>query len=212
MTVSRSAKDIRSRAIRAIRARPTRYRVWINSPTARTRRFAKWSISSAWSCVLFRRMTSRIVETKSSFVKIGLAFSCEKPMRWLNLYRPTSDKSYRSKLKNIAEIKLRALSTVAKSPGRTRLYTSRKPSSEFELASFSNVAWINFTSGSVSISLNCSRISSFEDKPNTRISAVTGMRRLRSIFTPITPAASVSNSNQAPRLGIIFAPYKFFPR
>ena len=41
---------------------------------------------------------------------------------------------------------------------------------------------------------------------NARNNAVTGVFLLRSILTLITPSGSVSNSSQAPLLGITFAP------
>jgi len=60
-------------------------------------------------------------------------------------------------------------------------------------------------SGSLSTAVNSAAISSFDEKPIARSSVVTVSLRLRSTFTERTSLFEVSNSSQAPRLGMSFA-------
>ena len=57
MTVSMSTEDMRSLMARSMRSRPTRYWFSISSPTERTRRLPRWSMSSI-SPLPSRRSTS----------------------------------------------------------------------------------------------------------------------------------------------------------
>src|SRR5207245_6374555 len=50
---SGSTMDMRSRTTRSMRNRPTRNCCWMSSPTARTRRLPRWSMSSALPLPLF---------------------------------------------------------------------------------------------------------------------------------------------------------------
>ncbi len=95
---------IRSRTTRSIRARPSLTWFWISSPTVRSRRLPKWSMSSVSitmdrsprvcssspACSLTRYS---IVETMSSSVSVPCRIGRSRPSLRLTLYRPTLARS-----------------------------------------------------------------------------------------------------------------------
>ena len=93
ITVSMSTDPIRSRIARSMRNNPSRYWFSISSPTDRTRRLPRLSMS-------------RTVSGASS------------PSRMFIFTRPTADKSYRSPSKNKPRNSASAVSGVGGSPGR----------------------------------------------------------------------------------------------
>ena len=70
---------------------------------------------------------------------------------------------------------------------------------------------MNWCSGSLSTSLKSSVISASVILPKALSNMVTGLFRLRSTFTDITSLGLVSNSIQAPRLGISLADARGLP-
>src|SRR3989304_2875701 len=61
---------MRSRTTRSIRRRPMRNWFWISSPTARTRRVPRWSISSGSPTPLVRRVIWRGLPRAHALVEV----------------------------------------------------------------------------------------------------------------------------------------------
>ena len=126
VTVAASQMVIRSLMIRSIRISPIRNWFWRSSPTARTRRLPRWSMSSDSPWPLLSEISLRTMETKSwlSSTRRSLsrarsrASSSGMPRFLSSLKRPTLLRSKRRGLKKSELSRLRAFSTVGGSPGR----------------------------------------------------------------------------------------------
>ena len=93
MTVSISTEDIRSRIARSMRSRPTRYWFSISSPTERTRRLPRWSMSSI-SPRPSRRSTSALMQAMmSSLRSVRTVSSASRSRRMFIFTRPTAERS-----------------------------------------------------------------------------------------------------------------------
>ena len=217
-----SSVDILSLMILSMRIKPTRNLFCSNSDKVLTLRFPKWSTWSALALgLLFNLITSFTTSARSSIFKILFSFPISFVSSFLAgaklvkrcqvFHRPTFERSYRSKLKNILKIKSWAVSGVTKSPGRNLLYISTNASFWSLQVSLFSVSFIYCTSP-VSTSLNSFSIFSILSKPKAINKVVAGTFLFLFILTPIKPDSSVSNSSQAPLFGIIFAPKKFLPR
>ena len=94
ISASVSAWPRRSLTAFSIRARPERYWFSASSPTQRTRRLPRWSMSSTSPRPL--RSSTRILTTSrmSSFDSVIAPSGASRPTRALNFIRPTRDRSY----------------------------------------------------------------------------------------------------------------------
>ena len=160
VTVAASVMVMRSLMIRSMRIRPMRNWFCSSSPTARTRRLPRWSMSSASPVPLLSAISLRMIETKSwlsstrrsrSWAR-SRASSSGTPRFLSSLKRPTLERSKRRPLKNSELSRLRAFSTVGGSPGRILRYSSISASSTLVVVSFSSVAAMYWCSGSTSCS------------------------------------------------------------
>ncbi|MCY1351056.1 hypothetical protein D9M69_373100 [compost metagenome] len=90
---SLSAMDRRSLTARSTRTRPTRNWFSAISPTQRTRRLPRWSMSSTMPLPL--RMSTRVLRTStmSSLLSTPEPSISVRPIRRLNFMRPTADRS-----------------------------------------------------------------------------------------------------------------------
>ena len=128
MTVSISTEDMRSLMARSMRSRPRRYWFSISSPTERTRRLPRLSMSSisprpSFISLSTRRISStsslRSTRTVSSVWKRSTSPSRALAARRMFIFtRPTADRSKRSSSKNRPENSASAVSSVGGSPGR----------------------------------------------------------------------------------------------
>ena len=147
------------------------------------------------------------IVTKSSedIIRRSISFSSILfPKRLLKRNRPTGDRSYLSE-DNSMFINSRALSAVAKSPSRKRLYISMNESERVLAVSFSIEVLITLINSSSSLSKAFMILSSVES-PNTRRREATENLRFLSIRTYTAPSGSDSISIHTPRAGIIFEP------
>ena len=121
---------IRSRTTRSIRARPSRTWFWISSPTVRSRRLPKWSMSSVSSGRICSpeiissspacsRTRYSMVPTMSASLSVPCRIGRSRPSFRLTLYRPTLARSYRFGLKYRFSSSAWADSRVGGSPGRS---------------------------------------------------------------------------------------------
>ena len=93
MTVSISTDDMRSLIARSMRRRPMRYWFSISSPTERTRRLPRWSMSSI-SPLPSRRSTSvRITAMMSSLRSTRMVSGASRSSRMFIFTRPTAERS-----------------------------------------------------------------------------------------------------------------------
>ncbi len=93
MTVSISTELMRSLMARSMRSRPTRYWFSISSPTERTRRLPRWSMSSM-SPLPSRRSTSVLMTARmSSLRSVRMVSGASRSRRMFILTRPTADRS-----------------------------------------------------------------------------------------------------------------------
>ena len=107
---STSCVVIRSRTTRSIRDMPTRIWFWISSPTVRSRRLPKWSMSSVSTgtstppgtvivaCPSCSRTRYSMVATTSPSVSVVVVIGVAEPLAFrpsflLTLYRPTRARS-----------------------------------------------------------------------------------------------------------------------
>ncbi len=119
ISVSMSCSPIFSRMARSTRTSPMRNWFSMSSPTVRTRRFPRLSMSSASPVPFFRSMRYRMTRRMSSCVKTVLSRSPSvMPSLWFSLSRPTRERLYRSGLKNMFVKSDSAASFVGGSPGR----------------------------------------------------------------------------------------------
>ncbi len=118
ITASISTLDIRSRIARSIRSRPTRYWFSINSPTERTRRLPRWSISSTVPRPSRNSTRALTTATMSSLRRVRWVSGTSSCKRMFIFTRPTVDRSKRSESKNMVSNIWLAASTVGGSPGR----------------------------------------------------------------------------------------------
>jgi hypothetical protein len=93
MTVSMSTEDMRSLIARSMRSRPTRYWFSISSPTERTRRLPRWSMSST-SPRPSRRSTSALTTASMSSLRSVRCVSGASSIRRMFIFtRPTAERS-----------------------------------------------------------------------------------------------------------------------
>ena len=78
---------------RSRRNKPLRNCCCISSPTVRTRRFPRWSISSVVSLPLLTMTTCLTISTRSSLVSARSLSGTSSPSRLLSLCRPTPPRS-----------------------------------------------------------------------------------------------------------------------
>ena len=90
---SLSACERRSRTARSTRTRPERNWFSASSPTERTRRLPRWSMSSISPRPLRSSTRILITATMSSLDSVIGPVSSSRPTRRLNFMRPTSDRS-----------------------------------------------------------------------------------------------------------------------
>ena len=94
ITVSISTELIRSRIARSMRSRPTRYWFSISSPTERTRRLPRWSMSSISPLPSFRSQRILRIERMSCLRRVrSVSSTSSKPSRAFILTRPTAERS-----------------------------------------------------------------------------------------------------------------------
>ena len=115
---SASASDSRSFTALSTRTRPRRNWFSTISPTERTRRLPRWSISSTVPWPLRILINSRKTSMMSSLVSTPLPITSVLPSRRLNFIRPTAERSYRSDEKNRLSNRACAASLAGGSPGR----------------------------------------------------------------------------------------------
>ena len=115
---SESAILKRSFTARSTRTSPTRNWFSAISPTERTRRLPKWSISSTEPNPFLIPTKVLTTSTISSVTSTEAPTVSGRPSRRLNFMRPTAERSYRSGEKNRLENKFSADSLVGGSPGR----------------------------------------------------------------------------------------------
>src|SRR6202158_3201330 len=84
---SGSTMDMRSRTTRSIRSSPTRNCCLMSSPTARTRRLPRWSMSSALPLPLLSSTMRPTMRTRSSLVSVRCDLSRSRPSLRISLYR-----------------------------------------------------------------------------------------------------------------------------
>ena len=82
---SGSVMVMRSRTTRSMRSRPTRNWFWINSPTDRTRRLPRWSMSSGSPTWLLIAIILRTIAMMSSLRRVRSAGSSGNVRRLLTL-------------------------------------------------------------------------------------------------------------------------------
>ena len=93
ISLSISTDDIRSLMARSMRRRPTRYWFSISSPTERTRRLPRWSMSSI-SPLPSRSSTSALMQaTMSSRSSVRWVSGFWRSRRMFILTRPTAERS-----------------------------------------------------------------------------------------------------------------------
>ena len=93
ITVSISTEDMRSLIARSILRSPTRYWFSISSPTERTRRLPRWSMSSI-SPRPSRSSTSALMQAMmSSRLSVRTVSSASSARRMFILTRPTAERS-----------------------------------------------------------------------------------------------------------------------
>ena len=93
MTVSMSTLPMRSRMARSMRSRPTRYWFSINSPTERTRRLPRLSMSSIVPRPSFSSHMILTVLRMSSLRSTRTVSSASTPRRMFIFTRPTAERS-----------------------------------------------------------------------------------------------------------------------
>ena len=96
ITVSMSTDPIRSLIARSMRRRPTRYWFSISSPTERTRRLPRLSMSSIWPRPSFSSRSTRIVATMSCLRSVRMVSgtsAAAKSRRMFIFTRPTAERS-----------------------------------------------------------------------------------------------------------------------
>ena len=93
ITVDTSTELIRSLTARSMRRRPTRYWFSSSSPTERTRRLPRLSMSSISPLPSLRFTSSLTTARMSSVRSVVIVSSASRPKRMLSLTRPTADKS-----------------------------------------------------------------------------------------------------------------------
>ena len=93
ITVSMSTEPMRSRIARSMRSRPTRYWFSISSPTERTRRLPRLSMSSIVPRPSFSSMSIFTVRSTSSLRSVRYWSSHSTLRRMFIFTRPTADKS-----------------------------------------------------------------------------------------------------------------------
>ncbi len=92
MTVDTSTLLMRSLTARSMRSRPTRYWFSSSSPTERTRRLARLSMSSISPLPSLRFTSSWTTARMSSLRSVVTVSSASRPRRMLSLTRPTARK------------------------------------------------------------------------------------------------------------------------
>ena len=127
---------MRSRTTLSVLARPLRQTLANNSPTVRTRRLPRWSISSIpisnidpassraiCSSVLprFKSVSLRVAATRSSTVVTRTSKGVSNPSLRFNMCLPTFAKSYRLESINNRLINASAFALCGGSPGRNFL-------------------------------------------------------------------------------------------
>ena len=181
-------------------------RDWSNSPTKRTRRKPRWSISSGRADVsAFNFVISEIMRTKSASesVRFSSAFSVTgaRSAHSGGDDRPCRGRSARPR-RAIERSSLRSPA----SRGRRRAcgdgFLCNPPQSTSPRRARASPLSQKARVGS---SRNVSQPARLPP-PKTVRSWVMGNLRFRSIFTKIAPSASESNSIHTPRRGIILAP------
>ena len=127
--MSKSIDPIRSRVSLSTRVRPARYWFSMSSPTARTRRLDKLSISSIALRPSRNSSKTLTIPRMSSLRKVLKESGVSSPKRAFILTRPTVERSYFSGSKNKPQNSDSAASTVGGSPGRKIRKISNKASS-----------------------------------------------------------------------------------
>ena len=93
ITVSISTELMRSRIARSMRSRPTRYWFSISSPTERTRRLPRWSMSSISPRPSFSSTSTLRMARMSSLRSVRTVSSVSMLSREFIFTRPTADRS-----------------------------------------------------------------------------------------------------------------------
>ncbi len=93
ITVSMSTEPMRSRIARSMRSRPTRYWFSISSPTERTRRLPRLSMSSMVPRPSFNSHRIFTVRRMSSLRSTRTLSSASMPRRMFIFTRPTAERS-----------------------------------------------------------------------------------------------------------------------
>ena len=93
VNLSASRRFIRSLIVRAMRARPSENWLWSCSPTVRTRRLPRWSMSSTFDLPFWSLTSSVMIATMSSFESVTDVSSPDRPSRLFMRYRPTAPRS-----------------------------------------------------------------------------------------------------------------------